>query len=170
MMTAKKTTNSFPVRNRGFTLMEILIALLILAIGLLGMAGLQVTGLRNSMSSGMRTEATFLAEDMADRMRSNMDGVTAGSYNALDTASLPTDPGCIASGCTISELAAHDINEWATLVAALPGGRAQVTNAPGNNVFRIRVMWDDNRTGATGVGCSGNPAVDLICFDMEFRP
>jgi type IV pilus assembly protein PilV len=150
--------------------MEILIALLILAIGLLGMAGLQVTGLRNNLSSSMRSEATFLAEDMADRMRANTAGVTAGNYDALDTGALPANPGCIATGCDAQDLAYHDINEWAGLVASLPGGRGQVSNAPGNSIFRIRVMWDDNRTGVNGTACSGDPTVDLTCFDMEIRP
>lgn len=162
-----------PIRSRGFTLLEVLISIIIIAIGLLGMAGLQVTTLRNNNSSSMRTQATFLAEDMADRMRSNMAGVTAGNY--------ATTPSCASTGCTITTgcapntLAAYDICEWQNnldvqnINSGLPLGTGQITSLL-NGIFQIRVMWDDARTGATGTNCSGNTAVDLTCFDLEFRP
>ena len=59
--------------HSGFTLIEVLISMLILAVGLLGLAGLQATGLRNNLSAYNRSQATQLAYDMADRMRANVD-------------------------------------------------------------------------------------------------
>ncbi len=57
--------------NTGFTLIEVLIAMLVLAVGLLGLAGLQATSLRNNQSAYNRSQATQLAYDLADRMRAN---------------------------------------------------------------------------------------------------
>ena len=60
-------------RSRGFTLVEVLVALVVLSIGLLGVAALQLTSLRSNHSSAMRSQATFLAYDIIDRMRANRD-------------------------------------------------------------------------------------------------
>ena len=66
--------------NSGFTLIEVLIAMLVLAVGLLGLAGMQATGIRNNLSAYNRSLATQLAYDMADRMRSNV--ADAGTFGA----------------------------------------------------------------------------------------
>ncbi len=76
----------------GFSLLEVLIALLVLSIGLLGLAGLQGTGLRYNHSAYLRSQATFQTYDMADRMRANLRGVQQGDYN--NVSGIPTDPGC----------------------------------------------------------------------------
>ena len=59
-------------RHRGFTLLEVLIALLVFSLGLLGMAGLLIVSVKTNHSAYLRTQASFLAQSMADRMRSNM--------------------------------------------------------------------------------------------------
>ena len=68
-------------KNAGFTLIEVLIAMLVLAVGLLGLAGLQATSLRNNQSAYNRSQATQLAYDIADRMRANSAGIA--SYTAI---------------------------------------------------------------------------------------
>jgi type IV pilus assembly protein PilV len=76
---------SFRPAHRGFTLIEVLVTLLIVAIGLLGLAGLQVTGLRSNLSSEARSQASLLANDIIERMRANPLGVqnpTAANDNA----------------------------------------------------------------------------------------
>lgn len=65
---------------KGFTLVEVLVALLILSIGLLGLAGLQAGGLRSNHSAYLRSQAVMLAHDMADRMRSNPVAAAADCY------------------------------------------------------------------------------------------
>ena len=60
-------------RNQGFTLVEALIALLVLSIGLLGVAALQLIALQNNNNAMFRSQATYLAYDIADRMRANRD-------------------------------------------------------------------------------------------------
>ena len=71
--------------HTGFTLMEVLIAVLILSIGLLGLASLQANGLRSNFSSYARSQAVILANDMADRMRANLTEAVAGTYNVNAT-------------------------------------------------------------------------------------
>jgi len=89
-------TQSSRRSSEGFTLLEVLIAVVVLSIGLLGLAGLQTTGLRNNQDAYARTQAATLANDMADRIRSNMAGFNAGNYN--NTAAYTAT--CESSGCT----------------------------------------------------------------------
>jgi type IV pilus assembly protein PilV len=160
--------------THGFTLLEVLIAIIVLSFGLLGLAGIQAAGVRNTHSANLRTLAAHQAYDMAERMRANGDGIKAGAYDAIDI-STPSDPGCISSGCTAANLAVYDHFAWNTNNSAiLPSGRGTVsaiasTTAP-NKAYTITVMWDDYRTGVTGTGCGGNPSVDLTCFQVTFRP
>ncbi len=135
---------------RGFTLIEVLVTLVVLAIGLLGLAGLQASSLKHNNNAYQRTQATFLAYDILDRMRANPIGVEAGNYNAIDTGSLPTNPACASTSCTPAQLADTDTLEWAThLTTALPSGRGVITGTAANAPFTVTVMWDDMRTGAT---------------------
>ena len=68
-------------KNAGFTLIEVLIAMLVLAVSLLGLAGLQATSLRNNQSAYNRSQATQLAYDLADRMRANAAGISTYTTN-----------------------------------------------------------------------------------------
>lgn len=123
---------------RGFTLVEALVALLALSIGLLGVAGLQLTGLRNNLSASWRTQATYLAYDILDRMRANRVNRTAYATG------LGAPPG----GASVAEadLAAWKTNMGSTLPAG--DGTVQVTGAD-NNVIIITVQWDDTRDGVS---------------------
>lgn len=106
----------------GFTLIEVLVAVLVLAIGLLGLAGLQTTGLHSNHSAYLRTQATLLAYDMADRMRANRTGYQNGFYNNPPSA----DRNCVWEGsvpsvCTTQQMTEHDLWEWnATMAQNLP--------------------------------------------------
>lgn len=130
----------------GFTMVELLVAVLVLSIGLLGLAGLQAAGLRNNQSAYQRSQATILAYDIADRMRANQAAAAAGAYNiAL---------GAAGGGGSV---AADDLTEWKDNMAALlASGDGSVTNNGGN--FIILVQWDDNRN-----------ANNLQQFSVEFR-
>lgn len=70
-------------RAAGFTLLEILVAILILSIGLLGLASLQASGLRSNHSGYLRSKATIFAYEMADRLRANRATAIAGNYNIV---------------------------------------------------------------------------------------
>lgn len=147
----------------GFTLLEVLVAVVILSIGLLGLAGLQATSLRNNQDALTRSHEALLAYDMIDRMRANIPGVNAGDYH-LPTSTQDTD--CTTTtGCTPDEMADHDYFEWlATIAAELPAGEGVVCvdSTPGDgtdaanpacdnsgNLFAIKLWWDDDRDSAT---------------------
>lgn len=147
-------------RQTGTTMIELLVAMLILAIGLLGMLGLQTTSLRNTQSAYLRTQATILAEDIAERMRANAIGVDNGAYIG---ASGQRNSGCIStSGCSASAMAAHDMAEWLTAIdEALPAGTGRVcrdstpddgsVSAPacdGTGGYAIKIWWDSDRDGS----------------------
>lgn len=153
-------------KQRGFTLLEVLIALLILSIGLLGLAALQTTGLRSNEMASMRTTATQLAYDMSDRMRANTAGVDANEYVLTGGVAPPTGSTAVA---------AMDLDAWYNAVIALPGGRSSITQCDGTSVppcdgitHIITVQWDEMRTGATGTTCPPAAATDLRCYRLIF--
>ena len=138
--------------HRGFTLLEILVALLVLSIGLLGLAGLQTFSLRNNHSAFLRSQAVVLAYDALDRMRSNRDQAMLGTGSAYNTsysqaAGSYSSTGC-SSNCTSSDLATYDLAAWKDDVARLPGGQAQIS-IDANNKATVRVRWSDNRDNNT---------------------
>lgn len=111
-------------RCKGFTLIEVLIAVLVLAIGLLALAGVQTISLRSNHVADLRSQATQLAYDLIDRIRANRAGFQAGYYDN-PTA---TDNNCVWNGttpsfCTTQQMAQHDLWEWnATVARELPQG------------------------------------------------
>ena len=174
-----------PVRNRvtggcrGFTLVEIMVALLILSIGLLGLAGMQANGLRQNNNALFRTYAMLQAYDMADRMRANPAGVTAGSYALTASLTSPAAPGnncvAVASPCSSAQLASADLYEWWQQTRnLLPSGVGAVQFTPQaggtGGEWTVTIMWDEERTGATGTACGTDPAVDLKCYAVTFDP
>jgi type IV pilus assembly protein PilV len=125
-----------PAACGGYILVETLITILIFAIGLLGVVGLQAVALSSSSISNMRTEATVLAADMADRMRANLaaaDGTSGAGYDAATPASnacrsiYAADVEGSPGACTAEELAADDMFDWLAQVAqSLPAGEGVV--------------------------------------------
>lgn len=144
-----------PGRAAGFTLIEALIALLVLSIGLLGVAAMQLTSLRANNGAFQRTQATFLAQDIADRMRANRTAALAGDYDCALGDAAPASPATIAEA---------DIAAWKARVAAtLPQGATEPPDAavvvdPGTGIALIKIVWDDSK---------GED--ELLTFDMRTR-
>jgi type IV pilus assembly protein PilV len=129
-------------RASGFSLIEVLIAITLLALGLLGVARLQASTIGYNHGAYLRSQATLQIYDMADRMRSNVPGVVAGSYNAL--TGIPADPGCLSTGCTPAQMATLDAFEWNTNnQSLLPTGTGTVTGTGSNSVFTVTVTWTE---------------------------
>jgi type IV pilus assembly protein PilV len=127
---------------RGFSMVEALVALVVLAVGMLGIASLYVTTLRASGSATSRMQAINLATDLGDRIRANR---TAGDAYAGDPAgTLTTCVGATVS-CTAEQMAAHDLAVWqAAIQAALPGAPVGVVNvdtATTPTTYQIQVSW-----------------------------
>lgn len=153
-------------RSQGFSLMEVLIAVFVLAVGLLGAAGLQLSSLRSNQTAHLRTIATQQVLDIAERMRSNRAGVIIGAYNAISGTS-GTDSGCsINTACTPAQLAAHDAISWNTTNNGLmPGGRGTVDIVGGviPKRFVITISWDEYTSD------KDNP-IQIASFSMEVQP
>lgn len=116
-------------RQRGVSLIEVLMAVLIFSIGLIGLAGLMVMATRSNHSAYQRTQVTFLASTMADRMGANPVGVWSGFYNSTGypvAASTASNNDC-GSGCTPQALAQSDQRAWSRqLTSFLPGVTAKI--------------------------------------------
>ena len=126
---------------RGFTLIEVLISLIIMSVGMLGIAGLYVTSMQAGRTSVLRHNAVTLAGDIADRIRANP---RAGAAYALAGA----NNNCVAQGvdCTIGEMAAHDIFLWDQQAAAtLPNGQVNVVfnNGVVPPTYQITITWTE---------------------------
>src|SRR5260370_1121002 len=113
--------------SRGFLLVEVLVSIVIISIGLLGLAGLHAVAMAKGNSGLLRSKATELGYAMADRIRVNLIASSAGAYTSMTPQSSLTDPGCISVNCTPAQLAVSDYVEWNTEVAsALPQGAGVV--------------------------------------------
>ncbi len=122
-------------RQRGLSLIEVLVAIVVISLGLLGMAGLQAASLRSSQSALYRAQAAQLADDMAERMRTNVGQATA---YALTLAA--TGPACVG-------VCAADIDDWLAKLRRLPAGDGAIAVDTANEVVAITVQWDDSRGG-----------------------
>jgi type IV pilus assembly protein PilV len=141
-MSARRTPFAKPPALRGFTIVEALVALVVLAVGMLGIASLYVTTLRASGSAASRMQAINLASDLGDRIRANRTAEAA--YAGAAAASGTT---CIGTGvtCTAAQMAAHDLFVWqAAIQTALPSAPAGtvLVNAGANpTTYQIVVSW-----------------------------
>ncbi|TXH94678.1 MAG: type IV pilus modification protein PilV [Rheinheimera sp.] len=127
-------------RQRGISLLETLIAVLVLAIGLLGVAGLQTTNLKNSHSAHQRTMAVMLTSSMAERIRANTAIAATGAFALAKTCSSISAAGSIQNierGQWVAEI----------LLALGTAGTScgEVSYDAANRMYTIIVSWDDSR-------------------------
>lgn len=162
-----KTMLQQTVNKKGFTLLEVMVAMVIFAVGLLGLAGIQALSLETSHSSYSRSQAVLLAYEMVDRIKANS-GV-AGNYVTAhgNAAAEPASANkCDAFTCGFAAMAAFDLWQWKTTLAAnLLSGDGSVVNTAGTT-YTITVHWDEDRTGATGTTCPPAVNTDLRCFQL----
>lgn len=151
----------------GFSMLEVLIAIVIFSVGLLGLSGLQLVSLAGQHSANIRSTASTLAYDMVDRMRANMSGVIAGNYNNI----AGTDQSCQAvhyddthsnpAHCSPAQMAQDDVYDWKKIIAGtLTAGTGTVCidsspdtepcDGVGGN-YAIRVKWLDKPKDQTAI-------------------
>ena len=132
--------------SKGFSLVEVLIALIVMSVGMLGIAGLYVQSMQAGRSSMLRHHAITLAGDIADRIRANP---TAGVAYA---AAAGNNNNCVAQNinCTVAEMAANDIDLWQAqardFLPVMGDGSQQVVvvfNAGTPPSYQITVRWDE---------------------------
>jgi type IV pilus assembly protein PilV len=140
-------------RQSGFSIVEALVALVVLSVGMLGIAALYVESLRAGRTAVYRTQAVNLASDMADRIRANRNALAAWTLAAADT---PAVQGCVAgtTNCSATQLAQDDQARWRLAIQQqLPGsptanprtpfGTIQVNTAVVPNQYTITVIWSE---------------------------
>ena len=115
-------------RQRGFSLLEVLVTVVILSIGMLGVAAVLVTVHKANASSYLRQQAVQQAYDILDRMRANRSVALQGGYDvALNTAPGTSSVNCTSGGCNPAQLAGYDQWQWLTdLANTLPSGTGSV--------------------------------------------
>ena len=159
-------------RQAGFSLIEVLVTMLILAFGLLGVAGLLVGGVSNAASSESFSKASQLAADMADRIRANPAAALSSTSEYITTYSdsVPVSP---------TSIALQDKKAWMEALAAqLPLGKGRIYNtvSGGQRQVNIEVRWskcfgtlsDADRTTGTN-NCTDNPDAAYRTFNYELR-
>jgi len=145
----RTTFSSRPGKN-GFSLVEVLVALLVISIGMLGLAALYVETLRLNRTAIFRTQAVTLASDMAERIRANTGG--AAGYAGAGADSGCNEGATAAVECTAAQMAAQDIFDWQQMAQTLlPGGTATigVVAAGGGtpNVYTLTITWTEVSQG-----------------------
>lgn len=164
-----------PLRQQGFNLIEVMVSIVVIALGLVALAGLMTRSTQSASVANYRTQATTLAYVMADAMRGNLPGVIATNYSNVTTGAA-TDPGCAATGCTPAQEAQLDAFQWKQQVEAqLPGGEGIVCldSTPedgtdsataacdgGGGAYVIKVFWRETRAASA----------PLQRFSVSFRP
>ena len=125
-------------KQHGFSMLEALVTLVIVSLGLLGIAGIIANSLKVNQGAQIRSQASWLANDIIDRMRANRKTAEGGAYVLASCAAAP-------AGGTVAN---DDLSQWcAAVAAALPTGTGTVAvvNTVVNTVVTVTVQWDDTR-------------------------
>lgn len=145
--------------QKGMTLIEVLVSVLILAIGILGAAAIQLNALKYTDSSAMTSQASFIAYDMMDRIRANVDGnaVGNGATNVLATYALSS---LAAAPAAANDARSEDLANFRANVTAFAGADGANSNiAVADRRVTITIFWSDARaTGASDVALGASAA------------
>lgn len=143
--------------QRGAGLIEVMVAVLIMGVGLLGIAAMQATALRNSQSALERSQAVILSYGIIDAMRANRDAALGGAYNLAAMTCAPPAAGTLAQ---------TDLNQWiASLKTSFGTAAADATtcgqvNCAAGGVCTVTVQWDDSRATDAGSALAGDAAAN----------
>ena len=172
------------VTMNGLTMIEVLVTLVVLAIGFLGMAALQITGIRSVNGSIYRTQATLLADDIVERMRANPLAVDANAFMAVDSAAINCavlpDPYCgeyhdgtdvvAAQSCTSAQMATYDINVWFCGEASGATRRGGVRGLLPQASATITCVDTDPPSGADADACTNRSVHNIVISWSEQNP
>lgn len=148
-------------RQKGFTLLEVMVAVFVLSIGLLGLANLQVVTLKATQSADLKSQASILITDMLNRMKANQNAAYAGNY-AID---IDDDPPAVQD-----TTANTDLFQWRRTVGQqLPGGTGSVAcpafNPLNEFVCTVTITWRDIQTGAANGNDYNERATSTLTLD-----
>lgn len=139
--------------QRGFALIETLVAVLVLAVGLLGMASLQMNTIRTTRSSEFRSQAVMLSYYILDAMRADREGALGGNYNTAGNSTLPLQSVCNATGITGTSLPDNTRKQWVTSLRSTIGDSDSTCggiHCQADGECTIQVKWDDTLAGGLG--------------------
>ncbi len=150
-------------RQSGMGLIEALIALLIISIGLLGIAALQITSLQQSSSANWHSQAVWYNYEMTDRINANRASIA--NYGGINP-STSYSQDCQSVVCTPAQMVNADAQEWQDLVSNLPQGKGFVREKDG--LITVSVMWDD---GADETNCDNDEkdSANMTCFTVTMQ-
>ncbi|MBK8971949.1 MAG: type IV pilus modification protein PilV [Hahellaceae bacterium] len=181
---------------KGLTMIEVLVVLVILSIGLLGVAGLQITSIRQTANSGMQTQAMILAGDLVERIRTNRGAIVQGNQMTITMANYGKAVGVdlpataiatctTSSGCTPESMADNDLYEWGVSISnslpvtsdilknntyiCLDSNTADATVCDGlGSTVVIQIAWQDS----TEVVANGqlDDSTNIHTYQMVFEP
>lgn len=149
---------------QGISIIETLLILLFATIMLAGLNTFNGKSSYASKTNYSRDQAHVIANEMAQRIQANAEGVLTGAYNikAGETPAIPAND-CSAKSCDPTATAAVDIAEvYHSAQERLPNAQLQIGMVLGK-VVQIRVLWGDQRNGVNGTGCNANDATDMAC-------
>lgn len=139
-------------KQSGSSLIETIVALLISAVGILGVASLMLTSMRHSDATLARTQSTMLANEIYEMIRANLAAAELGNYELALSSALPytTQTDCAASTCSTTQIAAWDLAEWSARVGrVLPGADAAISVDASSKPMSIQVQLDFDLSQAT---------------------
>lgn len=117
-------------QESGMSLLEVMVAVVVLSVGLIGVASLMLTSMRNNDATLARTQSTMLANEMYEKILANLPGAAAGHYSVSFASTLPTTatPMCDTAICSTQQIAVWDIATWAARInKVLVGSDAEIT-------------------------------------------
>jgi type IV pilus assembly protein PilV len=171
-----------PARLRGFSLVEVMVALIIIAVGMLGIAKMQALGLSTTESSGTRSLVAIEAASLAASMHANRDYWVGGppppsftvsvqttgpgtySTTIAGSAVLSANPNCQTGPCTPANIAAYDVNAWAaSLAQVVPAALATITcNTSTPLSCTIQIVWAENVTSASNGAAATSSGANVL--------
>jgi type IV pilus assembly protein PilV len=165
----------------GLSMVEIMVSIIIMAVGLLGLAGLQMNAMKYQKSSSQRSEASDAAYDLSERMRANaaFRDTYLSPNNTYATGAVPitaSDASCgLVSSCTGATIAQNDLNNWyRTVQRRLVGGSGSLVTVPGATIptYDVTLMWIEQGFTSTDASCPAGSAtpVGVRCFTYRFTP
>jgi len=156
--------NSTKKQQTGLSMIESLVALLVISIGLLGIASLQLSSLKQSSSAQWHTQAVWMSYEMTDRISSNRSAFN--QYGVIDTNNT-YNQDCEGSLCTPGQMVEADALDWKEMVTNLPQGRGVILPPAGGgaNTLIVSIMWKDNSDESNCI--NGEPdANDMTCYTV----
>jgi type IV pilus assembly protein PilV len=181
MIVARCHPVNYPAAQSGIGMIEVLVAMTIVAFAMFALIDMQTTALRYQKTAHLRAIASQFSADLADRARANIGGAHGGAYNLSQQRYPERDaqaPVCFdPDNCTAHELATQDIHDWRSrLSRAIAGGWGEISGSVMNG-FTVRVYFRDAsvRSGMFAENCQPVAAdsasdKDVACFSSAFLP